>query len=78
MKPVEKGAFSIMVTLSGKDESLDATDVMILSHVLSDPDSKFFFTIDSDILENSAVTDLEKDLRDEGKRRTALKISDGF
>ena len=51
MKPVEKDAFKIMVTLSGKDESSDATDVMILSHVLSDPDSKFF-TIDSDIPKN--------------------------
>lgn len=78
MKPVEKDAFGIMVALSRKDESLDATDVMILSHVLSDPDSKFLFTTDSNMLENAAITDMEKDLRDEGKRHTTLKISDRF
>lgn len=78
MKPVEKDAFGIMVALSRKDESLDATDVMILSHVLSDPDSKFLFTTDSSMLENVAIADMEKDLRDEGKRRTTLKISDRF
>lgn len=77
MKPTESDAFDIMVTLS-KDELLDPTDVMILSHVLSDPDSKFFFTADSKILRNAAITDLEKDLRDEGRRRTALKILERF
>lgn len=78
MKPTEKDAFDIMVSLSGKDELLDATDVMIVSHVLSDPDSKFFFTTDGNMLENAAIIDLEKELSASGKRRVDLKISDGF
>ena len=78
IKPTETDAFDIMVALRDKDNSLGATDIIILSHVLSDPDSKFLFTTDSDILENAAITELEKDLRDEEKRNTPLKIRDGF
>ena len=78
MKPTKSDAFDIMVTLSNKDELLNPTDVMILSHVLSDPDSKFFFTTDSNMLENAVITDVEKDLRNDERRHTALKISDGF
>lgn len=78
IRPTESDSFDVMVILSRKDKFLDATDVMILSHVLSDPDSKFFFTPDSKILENAVITNLEKRLRDEGKRNTTLKIYDGF
>ena len=78
MKPTEKDAFGIINTLNKRDESMDPTDIMIVSHVLSDPDSKFFFTTDNSILENTAIADLEKELNDEGKRRTTLKILDGF
>lgn len=78
MKPTERDAFEIMVILSAKDKSLDATDIMIVSHVLSDPNSKFFFTADSNMLKNVAITDLEKDLNARGKRHTTLKISDRF
>ena len=77
MKPAKKDALGIMVILS-KDEWLDAADAMILSHVLSDPDSKFFFTTDRIILRNMAAAELEKSLRDDGKRRVALKISERF
>lgn len=78
MKPAEKDAFDIMVTLSGRDKSLDATDIMIVSHVLSDPDSKFFFTTNNNILENADIIDLEKYLNTNGKRHVALKTSNGF
>lgn len=78
MKPTQKGAFNIMTQLSRKDKFLDTTDIIIVSHVLSDPDSKFFFTTDSYLLENRAIIDLEKKLSNEGKRHTTLKISDVF
>ena len=78
LKPTKSDAFDIMVTLNSKDELLDPTDVMILAHVLSDPDSKFFFTTDSNILENKVIIDLEKDLRSKERRHATLKISDGF
>lgn len=77
MKPTEKDAFDIMVALSGRDESLDATNIMIVSHVLSNLDSKFFFTTDN-ILGNADIIDPEKDLNASGKRRVTLKISNGF
>ena len=78
MKPLGMEAFSLMVTLRDKDPLLDATDVMILSHVLSDPDSKFFFTTDSKLLGSTVVTDLEKELHCNGKRNESLKICDRF
>ena len=77
VRPANKEAFGIMAAL-GKDEWLDATDAMILSQVLSDPDSKFFFTTDSAMLRNAVIMDAEKSLRGEGKRRAILKISDTF
>ena len=78
MKPTEKGVFDIMVTLRGRDEWLYATNIMIISHILSDPDSKFFFTTDNNTLRNADIIDLEKDLNTNGKRRVTLKISNGF
>lgn len=78
MKPLGMEAFSLMVTLRDKDPLLDATDVMILSHVLSDPDSKFFFTTDSKLLGSTVAADLEKELYCNGKRNESLKIRDRF
>ena len=78
MKPIERDTFEIMIALSGRDKLLDATDIMIVSHILSDPNSKFFFTVDSNMLDNTAIVDLEKDLNTNGKRHTILKISDRF
>ena len=73
MRPASKDAFDIVAALV-KDEWLDTTDALILSQVLADPDSKFFFTTDRIMLRNAAVIDLEKALRGDGKRRAVLKI----
>ena len=73
VKPTNKDALDIVAAL-GKDEWLDTTDALILSQVLTDPDSKFFFTTDRIMLRNAAVVDLERALRGAGKRRAALKI----
>ena len=76
MKPTEKNAFEIMMALSSKNKLLDATDIMIVSHVLSDPNSKFFITADSNMIRNAAIMDLDKDLNVNGKRHTTLKTFD--
>lgn len=78
MKPIERDTFEIMIALSGRDKLLDATDIMIVSHILSDPNSKFFFTVDSNMLDNTAIVYLEKDLNTNGKWHTILKIFDRF
>ena len=44
------------------DECLMPNDATILSEVLADPDSKFFFTRDSDILENLKIKNYESGL----------------
>ncbi len=72
-KPTNKDALDTVAAL-GKDEWLDTTDAPILSQVLTDPDSKFFFTTDRIMLRNAAVVDLERALRGAGKRRAALEI----
>lgn len=72
----KKNAFGIMMALSSKDKLLDATDIMIVSHVLSDPNSKFFITADSNMIRNAAIMDLDKDLNVNGKRHTTLKTFD--
>lgn len=78
MTTAKHDAFNIMVKLSEKDNELDATDIMIVAHVLSDPDSKFLFTNDNKLLGNTAILDLEEELRAEGKRNTDLKIKDNI
>ena len=78
MKPAEEGAFDIMVALSGRDKLLDATDVMIMSHVLSDPYSKYFFTRDRKMLYSTVIMDMDKSLNDDGKRHVTLKILEEF
>lgn len=57
------------------DTWLDGTDVIITSHVLSDPNSKFFLTYDTKLLENPRIIEYEKKMRDDGLRDTKLKIT---
>lgn len=75
MTTPKKEAFEIMMSLS-KDAYLDATDIMIVSHALSDPDSKFFFTPDIKLLDNQVIKETEKKLREDGRRNVKLTILD--
>lgn len=76
--PQKDMAFEIMHYLSVADPRLDTTDIIILSHALADPCSKFFFTPDSKLVQNLKISEYEKKLRKEGKRATDLKISDAL
>ncbi len=66
----------IMLDIQDLDERLTPNDAMILSEVLADPDSKFFFTRDSDILENLKIKNCENSMFEDGSRNTHLKIRD--
>lgn len=70
--------FSIMAKIRQADEILDVMDIMIVSHALADRHSKFFFTNDGNLLGNREIIKLERDLKQQGKRETDLKIQDGF
>ena len=72
--PPKGDVFTIMKTVKERDQRLDNTDVLILSHVLADSDSKFFFTTDQKLLHNRAILEYEKELRDKSIRNTKLKI----
>lgn len=64
----------IMLDIQRLDERLMPNDAMILSEVLADPDSKFFFTNDRDILMSLKIKQYERDLFESGSRNTRLKI----
>lgn len=64
----------IMLDMQSLDERLTPNDTMILSEVLADPDSKFFFTRDSNMLENLKIKNYENSLFESGSRNTHLKI----
>ena len=66
----------IMPDIQELDERLTPNDAMILSEVLADPDSKFFFTRDNDMLENLKIKKYESALFECGSRNTRLKIRD--
>lgn len=74
--PVDKGAFAIMRELRDKDQRLEGTDIMILAHVLHDPDSKFFLTTDRKMINNQMIADYEEEMRRSKRRNTELKITD--
>ena len=74
--PPKGDIFTIMKTIKERDQRLDNTDVLILSHALADADSKFFFTRDKEMLDNKVISEYEKELRDESLRNTKLKILD--
>lgn len=76
--PLTGAAFEIMRSLHSADPRLGKTDIMILSHALVDPDSKFFFTPDSDLIGSSKVAEYERGMRSEGKRNVRLTISEGL
>ncbi len=76
LTPPGNNAFTIMTELQRRGTYLDMTDIMILSHVLADPCSKFFLTPDGKLLDNPKIIDYEKELREAGSRKEKLKISE--
>lgn len=74
--PANKDTFAIMEAIRKKDERLDGTDIMILAHVLGDPDAKFFLTPDRKMVSNRAIEEYEKELRCNRRRKEKLKITD--
>ena len=76
ISPAGKNAFGIMAEVQKREPRLDSTDTAILSQVLGDPDSKLFFTPDRHMLNNTAITTYEAELRDDGRRKEKLKIID--
>ena len=56
------------------DDWLDPNDALILSQILADPDSKFFFTVDTKIHHNPKIMYYEYELYNKGDRNTRLKI----
>lgn len=75
--PLKTEAFDIMVSLHQKDRRLAATDIMMVAHALSDPQSKFLFTPDSKLVGNPNIIELENELRNNDKRNEQLYIKDG-
>ena len=73
---MDKGAGYHMFELQKRDDRLDPTDALIISQVLADPDSKFFFTHGKNTLDNKIITVYEFQMRKERQRNTQLKITD--
>ena len=78
MPPPQGAVLEIARCLRNVDSYLYMTDVLIISHALADPNSKFFFTPDSKLTQNHKILECEKRLRDDNKRETELRISDGL
>ena len=70
---VDKDSGYHMSELQKIDDRLDPTDTLIISQVLADPDSKFFFTHDKDILDNKCIMEYEYQMREAKQRNTLLK-----
>ena len=73
--PPQGRVFAMMGELQHKDPYLDNTDIVILVQVLHDPDSKFFVTPDSKLVDNPVIKDYENGLWDSGLRCKKLKIT---
>ena len=65
-----------MSELQEIDGQIDPNDALIVSQVLADPDSKFFFTNDAKMLDNQRIREYESKLRGTNRRNTRLKIID--
>lgn len=78
LTPPQGEALEIMRHLRAADQHLDTTDIMIVSHALADPKSRFFFTTDSKLIGNLAISEHDADLRNSQKREAELTIKDGF
>ncbi len=74
LTPLGNNAPTIMTKLRQKDTYLDVTYIMILSHMLIDPRSKFFLTPDNKLLDNPKIIKYEKKLSGAGLRKEKLKI----
>ncbi|MDE0267216.1 MAG: PIN domain-containing protein [Thaumarchaeota archaeon] len=75
---VDRRVSQHMSNLENIDDWLDPNDTLILSQVLADPNSKFFFTVDTKILYNPKILDYEYELRKDGDRTTKLKITESL
>ena len=75
---IDRRAPRYMLGLQAVDDRLDPNDALIVSQVLADPDSKFFFTADAEMRRNTAILDYESSLREKGDRNTRLKIRESL
>ena len=78
LTPLPSEALDIMSYIRKHDLYLDMTDIMIVSHALADPKSKFFFTNDTKLIGNSVINKYDVALNNDGKREMNLEIRDGF
>ncbi|GEM_PF-2034317 len=70
--------FNIATKIREKDNRIGNTDILILSHALCDPNSKYALFIDQDVLHSTVIRDMEEKMRQEGKRRQKLEITSEF
>ena len=73
---VDEDACLHVSKLRAIDDWLDPNDALILSQALADPHSKFFLTHDTKMLDNQKIVNDERELRDNSRRYTQLKIKD--
>lgn len=70
--------FECAQKLQLKDSYLEDTDSLILAHALIDPDSDRLITSDQILIDSTAITEFEQDMRDGGQRNTELRIVDSL
>jgi len=75
---IDRRAPGYMSDLQKIDDQLDPNDALLISQVLADPNSKFFFTTDAKMRHNPEILDYESRLREQGDRSTKLKIRESL
>lgn len=74
--PARKEANEIAIKIAEKDDRISFSDCQIAACALSDSDSVALVTTDKDLIESKVLTEIDKELREEGKRRGKLNITE--
>jgi len=78
LTPPGKCVYFAACELIKKDDRVAGSDALIVCQALCDPYSSHLLTTDTDILYSTAIQELEKDMRKQGKRKLTLRIASEF
>jgi predicted nucleic acid-binding protein len=73
--PARKEANEIAIEIAKRDNLMRFSDCQIAACALSDSDSVALVTTDKTLIESKVLTEVDKELREEGKRREKLNLT---
>jgi hypothetical protein len=61
-----------------RDSYIKDTDALVVAHAMVEPDSNRLITSDANLIDSTAITCIEQEMRNDGARTAELRIVDSL